>query len=451
MKSLYALVLAAGQGSRMKSSTPKVLHPVSGRPMLEHVLNAVKALKPVETAVVLGVGRVAVKTALHARGWNRLQYVVQNEPKGSGHAVLRARSFLRGKKGALLVAYGDTPLLTSETLGSLCRAHAQSKNAVTFLAMEPVSPAGYGRMVVDAGGWLEKIVEEKDATADEKKIRLVNSGVACWDIERLLQVLPKLRPNNAKHEYYLTDAAGLLSEAGHRVGVITAADAMETHGINTRVDLAECEARWRHKILEKWMRAGVTIVDPATTFIDDAAELSADSRILPGSIIQGHSRIASGCEIGPYSIIEDAIVHEGAKVGPFARLRPGSVIGKNARVGNFVETKKTTLGESSKVNHLTYLGDAKIGRRVNIGAGTITCNYDGFTKSETVIEDDVFVGSNTNLVAPVKVGRGATIGAGSTITKDVRANALAITRSPQFQKDGWAAAFRAKHKKGPHA
>jgi bifunctional UDP-N-acetylglucosamine pyrophosphorylase / glucosamine-1-phosphate N-acetyltransferase len=451
VKSFFVLVLAAGQGSRMKSATPKVLHPVAGRPLLDHVLRAVKALKPKEIGVVLGVGRARVQSALSDMGWENLRYSVQKQPKGSGHAVLMARAWLRNKRGSLLVVYGDTPLLTPETLSQLRRAHEKSGDAATFLAMELDNPTGYGRMMVDPSGALMRIVEEKDAAPREKQIKLVNSGVACWDIKALLQALPKLRPNNAKREYYLTDAARLLREAGHRVGVFKAGDPLETHGINTRVDLAECEAIARRRVLEKWMLAGVTIVDPATTYIDAQAVLAPDCRIWQGSMIQGASRIGTACEIGPYTIIENAEVRDGAKVGPFARLRPGSVIGKNAHVGNFVETKKVTMGEGSKANHLTYLGDAKIGAGVNIGAGTITCNYDGFHKYQTTIEDDVFVGSNTNLVAPIRVGRGAIVGAGSTLTKDVPPQALAIARAPQIVKKQGAAILRARKKKERHA
>jgi bifunctional UDP-N-acetylglucosamine pyrophosphorylase/glucosamine-1-phosphate N-acetyltransferase len=447
MKPLYVLVLAAGQGSRMKSATPKVLHAVAGRPLLEHVLRASSALKPKEIGVVLGVGRDQVQEALEKRGWTKLHIAIQRDPKGSGHAVMMARSWLESKKGTLLVVYGDTPLLSAETLQKLVDAHAASGDAATFLAMDIPNPAGYGRMILAGDGSLERIVEDKDATPAEKKVTLVNSGVACWDIALLAKMLPKIKNNNAKREYYLTDAAGLLREAGHRVGVMTAGDPDETHGINTRVDLAEVEQIFRRQILRKWMLAGVTIVDPATTYVDAEAELAGDCVLWPGTIIQGPSKIATGCEIGPYSIVESADVAEGAKVGPFARLRPGSKIGRNARVGNFVETKKVTLGDGSKVNHLTYLGDAQVGKGVNIGAGTITCNYDGFSKFGTIIEDGVFVGSNTNLVAPVRVGAGAIIGAGSTITKDISIDALAVARSRQIEKSGWAKSFRAKQPK----
>jgi len=449
MKPLYVLVLAAGQGTRMKSELPKVLHPVAGRPLLEHVLKTAGALKAKELAVVLGVGRELVQKELASRGWKKLHYVIQDKPRGSGHAVLVARSWLRPKRGSLLVVYGDTPLLTAQTLQRLVDHHMISGNAATFLAMDVADPSGYGRMLLDARGYLERIVEDKDATPQERAITLVNSGVACWDIQMLLAVLPRLKPNNAKHEYYLTDAAALLRQhLGGRVGVVRARNPDETQGINTRVDLARAETISRQRILEHWMREGVTIVDPASTYIDAEAVIHPDTRLWPGTIIQGASKIGSHCEIGPYSILENVVVKDGARVGPFTRLRPGSVIEGKARIGNFVEIKKSIIGEGSKVNHLTYIGDAQVGKNVNVGAGTITCNYDGFYKFPTRIEDDVFVGSNANLVAPVKLGRGAIVAAGSTITDDVEPNALVVARTRQVTKKGWAKEFRSKHQKG---
>jgi len=450
MKSLYVLILAAGQGTRMKSALPKVLHPVAGRPILEHVLKAAMALPSRELGVVLGVGRDKIQEELSARGWKKLHYIVQDKPHGSGHAVLMARSWLKPKRGSLLVVYGDTPLLTEKTLQRLVEHHMVSGNAATFLAMDAADPSGYGRMLLDAHGYLERIVEDKDATPQERMITLVNSGVACWDIQLLLAVLPRLKPNNAKHEYYLTDAAALLRNLGGRVGVVRAKNPDETHGINTRVDLARAEAISRQRILEYWMREGVTIVDPGSTYIDAEAVIQPDSRLWPGTFIQGATKIGTGCEIGPYTVLENAVVKDGARVGPFARLRPGAVVEEKARVGNFVEIKKSTIGRGSKVNHLTYIGDSEIGKDVNIGAGTITCNYDGFAKYKTFIDDGVFVGSNTNLVAPVRLGRGAIVGAGSTITRDVKAESLAVARSPQIEKAGWAKAFRSHQKKGNH-
>lgn len=430
----------------MKSASPKVLHPLAGRPLLEHVLRAVQALGPKGIGVVVGFGREQVKPALEKRGWEKLYYAVQSRPRGSGHAVRMAQPWFQAKRGSLLVVYGDTPLLTSSTLKRLVDQHAASGHAATFLAMDIPNPSGYGRMILDSQGLLERIAEEKDASPEERAITLVNSGVACWDIALLAKALPRLRPDNAKREYYLTDAAALLRGLGEKVGVVTASDPDETHGINTRVDLARAEALFRRRILEHWMREGVTIVDPATTYIDAEAALAPDCRLWPGTLIQGASRIGANCEIGPYTVIEDAIVKDGARVGPFARLRPGSIIEEDARVGNFVETKKAVIGRKSKVNHLSYIGDADVGRGVNIGAGTITCNYDGFSKHKTKIEDGVFVGSNANLVAPVRLARGAIVAAGSTVTRDVEANALALARCRQIVKKGWAAEFRRRNK-----
>lgn len=447
---LSVLVLAAGQGTRMKSALPKVLHELSGRPLLEHVLLTVKRLKPQGVGVILGHGRQQVEKTLRDRGWNDFRMIVQSVAKGSGHAVRMATSWLKTRGGSVLVVYGDTPLLTAETLKALVQAHAKSKDAATFLAMDVPQPAGYGRMVVGRDGSLQRIVEDRDATPQEKRITLVNTGVACWDVRKLLQVLPKIKPNNAKREYYLTDAVGLLRQAGHRVGVMTAGDWSETQGINNRVDLAEAERAQRRRITERWMREGVTIVDPETTFIDDRAVIAPDTRIWPGTVIQGASVIGANCEVGPYSVLEDATLKDNVKAGPFARLRPGTVLESGARVGNFVEIKKSRVGRGSKVNHLTYIGDTQMGDGVNIGAGTITCNYDGYKKSQTVLGDGVFVGSNTNLVAPVRVGAGTIIGAGSTITKDVESDALALERSKQTVIPGWARAFRKKQKRTSH-
>lgn len=431
----------------MKSEVPKVLHPVAGRPLLEHVLRAVEPLRARYIGVVLGTGRELVQKALSDRGWKKLYVAVQARPQGSGHAVMMAKSWLKSKQGALLVVYGDTPLLTTATLRRLVDHHVVSGNAATFLAMDLTDPSGYGRMVLNGGGFVERIVEDKDATPEERAITLVNSGVACWDIQKLLAVLSRIQPNNAKREYYLTDAVGLLRGLGEQVGVVRAQDANETHGVNNRVDLARAEALYRKRILDHWMHEGVTIIDPETTYIDAEAILAADSRVWPGTIITGASRIGAHCELGPYSIIEQAVVKDGARVGPFARVRPGTVVEKGARIGNFVEVKKSVIGEGSKVNHLTYIGDSLVGKDVNIGAGTITCNYDGFEKFQTRLDDGVFVGSNTNLVAPVHVGKGAVIAAGSTITNDVEADALALARSRQVNKSGWAKEFRKKRQK----
>lgn len=448
MTGLSILVLAAGQGTRMKSALPKVLHPLSGKPLLSHVLDTATALKPKAIGVVVGVGREQVKQTISQNGRNGLSYIVQDQPKGSGHAVLKALPWLRRQKGTLLVVYGDTPLLTAETLKQLVDAHAASGNAATFLAMDVPDPSGYGRMILRGADQLDRIVEDKDASAEEKRVTLVNSGVACWDIEKLTRVLPQLRPNNAKHEYYLTDAVALLRGEHHPVGVVTAANPSETQGINTRVDLAHAEAVCRQRILEHWMRQGVTIVDPSTTYIDASVVLKADTRIWPGSMIRGSSRVGTGCEIGPYTIIEDAVVHDGAKVGPFARLRPGTVIEDNVHIGNFVEVKKSRMRKGSKANHLTYIGDAVVGERTNVGAGTITCNYDGVSKFPTTIDADVFIGSNTNLVAPVHVGKGAMIAAGSTITENIPPDTLAVARSRQVMKHHWVKAWFRKRKRG---
>jgi bifunctional UDP-N-acetylglucosamine pyrophosphorylase/glucosamine-1-phosphate N-acetyltransferase len=443
---LFVLVLAAGKGTRMKSSVPKVLHEVAGRSLLEYVLSAARKLRPAEIGVVLGEGRDQVQKSLLEHGWKKITFITQKEQLGTGHAVMQARSWLKKKKGVLLVVYGDTPLLTAESLKKLLEHHASAANAATFLAMDIPDPFGYGRIMLDESGLISRIVEEKDAAVQEKKITLVNSGVACWNVERLLPVLSRLRADNAKKEYYLTDAAMLLRRDGHPVGVAVTSDPEETHGVNSRVDLARAEKLCRRRINACFMLQGVTMQDPESAFIDIQAAIEPDTRIGPGVVIKGNSKIGPGCDIRAYSIIEDSVVKAGAKIGPFAHLRAGSFIEEDAHIGNFVETKKTRVGRGSKANHLTYLGDTKLGEGVNIGAGTITCNYDGFLKSKTVLEDDVFVGSNSNLVAPVRVGRGAIIGAGSTITENVPPDSLALERAVQVTKREWAARYRKKRK-----
>jgi bifunctional UDP-N-acetylglucosamine pyrophosphorylase/glucosamine-1-phosphate N-acetyltransferase len=445
---LTVLVLAAGGGTRMKSALPKVLHRLSGKPLLEHVLTTIRALQPKDIGVIVGVGREQVKQTLTENGWTKVSFIVQAQPKGSGHAVLQARPWLKSKKGTLLVVYGDTPLLTPKTLGDLVKAHADSGNAATFLAMDLPDPSGYGRMIIRGTNQLDRIVEHRDANEAEKRVTLVNSGVACWDIRLLCEVLPELKPNNVKHEYYLTDAVALLRARHHPVGVVTVQDPNETHGINTRIDLAETETILRRRILDHWMREGVTMMDPATTYIEADARLEPDTRLWPGTVIRGESRIGTGCEIGPFTIIEGCVIKDGARVGPFARLRPGTVIEENVHVGNFVEVKKSRLRKGSKANHLTYIGDADIGERVNVGAGTITCNYDGIAKYPTRVDDDVFIGSNSNLVAPVHIGRGAMIAAGSTITDDVPADGLGVARSRQMVKKNWVKSWFKTKKRG---
>jgi bifunctional UDP-N-acetylglucosamine pyrophosphorylase/glucosamine-1-phosphate N-acetyltransferase len=432
----------------MKSRLPKVLHPIAGRPLVEHVLTTAAALHPKGIGVIVGVGREQVKQTLQANGWKRVDFIVQDKPKGSGHAVLKARSWLRRKKGTVLVLYGDAPLIKASTLKQLLDTHAATGHAATFLAMDLPNPSGYGRMILNGDGTLQRIVEDRDAQEAERRVTLVNSGVACWDSALLLKVLPQLRPTNAKHEYYLTDAVALLRARDQRVGVVTVQDPAETLGVNTRVDLANVENIQRQRILERWMQEGVTIVDPATTYIDANAVLQADSRLWPGTVIQGPCRIGSRCEIGPYTVIESSTVRDGAKIGPFAHLRPGSVIEEDAHIGNFVEIKKSRMGKGSKANHLSYIGDAQVGSRSNVGAGTITCNYDGIAKHETVIGEDVFIGSNTNLVAPVRVGQGAMIAAGSTITENVPADGLAVARSRQVLRKNWVKSWFRARKRG---
>jgi bifunctional UDP-N-acetylglucosamine pyrophosphorylase/glucosamine-1-phosphate N-acetyltransferase len=448
---LSVLVLAAGEGTRMKSSLPKVLHLLAGRSLLEHVLASVQGLHPKAVGIVVGIGKEQVRQRLHEGGWKRLELITQHRPRGSGHAVMQAAAWLRRHRGTLLIVYGDTPLLTTATLQALVDQHRSSGHAATFLGMELRDPSGYGRMIVGSDGLLERIMEDRDASEDERAVTFVNSGVACWEADALLDVLPQLQPNNVKKEYYLTDAVALLRQRQRPVGVARAPDPCETQGVNTRSELAQVGRLYRQRLLEQWMQAGVTVVDPETTYLDWNVALKPDTTLWPGTVIQGPSQIGAHCQIGPYTTIESSVVKDGACVGPFAHIRPGSLIEEGAHIGNFVEVKKSRIGKGSKANHLTYLGDARVGSRVNVGAGTITCNYDGFAKHQTVIADDVFIGSNSNLVAPIRLGRGALIAAGSTITEDVPADSLGIARSPQESKAGWAEAWRRRMRASPRA
>lgn len=431
----------------MKSDLPKVLHPIAGRPMVEHVLSQVTRLKPQKVAVVVGVQAERIRQALMENGWNHLTYIRQSRPLGSGHAVREALPWLRRQDDAVLVLYGDAPLLKASTLQELISAHKASGNAATFLTMDLACPTGYGRIQLDPEGFVERIIEERDATPEERLITLVNSGVACWQARALAGALPLLANQNAKKEYYLTDAAALLRQRGHRVGLVRCAHPEEATGVNTRVELATAEGVMRQRILQRWMEEGVTIQDPATTRIESEVVIGRDTLLLPGTILEGRTRIGKGCRIGPYVVLESSTVEDGARVGPFAHIRPGSVIRRNARVGNFVELKNARLGAGARANHLTYLGDAEIGAETNVGAGTITCNYDGYSKHRTTIGRKVFVGSDVSLVAPVRVGEGAVIAAGSTITEDVPPGALAIARERQLNKTGWVAKWKSRQSK----
>lgn len=448
----YVVILAAGQGTRMKSGLAKVLHPVAGRTMVEHVLRAAAALSPATTTLVVGHQAEAVQARL--KGLPGLQFVVQEPQRGTAHAVQQAEPLLKGRTGTLVLLSGDVPLLAPATLQRLLQAHCAAGAAATVVTAVVDRPYGYGR-VVRTGGRIARIVEERDASPAERQIHEINSGIYAFDLAPLFDALRAIASKNAQGEYYLTDLIAIYRRRKLPVGTFTVDNPTEIRGVNSRTELAEVSTIVRQNKNEELMAAGVTIVDPATTYIDPDVEVGADTVIQPGVVIEGQSRIGSACEIQAYVRISDsqigdrvtinnfclivgARVADGASVGPFAHLRPETEIGQGAKVGNFVELKKTTLGSGSKANHLSYLGDATIGANVNVGAGTITCNYDGEKKHQTVIEDGAFIGSDTQLIAPVRVGKGAYVGAGSSITEDVPAGALAIARGRQANKEGWA-------------
>lgn len=446
---LAAVILAAGKGTRMKSELPKVLHPLGGQPLLGHVLDALAAL-PVEKTVVVaghGLGQVAAYVG------ERAQVVCQEQQLGTAHALLMAGSALEGFAGDILVLCGDTPLLRPGTLEQLVREHRRQQAAATVLTALLEDPTGYGRVIREADGRVSRIVEQKDATPAEQAVREINTGLYCLRSAGLFAVLKEIRPANAQGEYYLTDIIGLYAQRGEKVAALACADPAEVAGINDRWQLAQAERVFRLRRLAELARDGVTVLDPEHTYIEVDVTVGPDTVLLPGTYLARGTRIGRGCTIGPhsylraavlgdgvqvrYSVVEESRLESGCTVGPFAYIRPGCHLAEQVKVGDFVELKKVAVGPGSKIPHLSYIGDATLGSGVNIGAGTITCNYDGKNKWPTVVEDGAFIGSNTNLVAPVTVGAGAVTGAGSTITKDVPAGALAVERAKQKIVPDW--------------
>ena len=460
---LAVVIMAAGKGTRLKSQRPKVLHEIGGKPLLAHVIAAAcKIVAPSEIFVVIGHQAEKVRAAVAASG---VGFVEQTEQLGTGHAIQCARDAVKGYEN-ILVLSGDVPLIRPETIEQLWQFHQAQKAAMTILTAAPIDPTGYGRIVRKASNSseVEAIVEQKALSAEQQKIGEINSGIYAFQTAPLLAHLDKLTANNANKEIILTDMAGLLGAAGERVVGVQAAEAIEVLGANTIAELVALDATLRLKTANRLMAAGVTIFRPETCVIDAEVEVAADTVIEPFVQLLGTTRIGGNCLIRSYTVVEncalgdgvlvrqscvltDSSVANGAKIGPFAHLRPGSEIGEDAHVGNFVETKKTKLGKGAKANHLTYLGDAEVGAGSNIGAGTITCNYDGVNKHKTLIGKDAFIGSDSTLVAPVEVGDGAYVGAGSCITKDVPADSLAVSRARQIVKEGWAAARRALRQK----
>jgi bifunctional UDP-N-acetylglucosamine pyrophosphorylase/glucosamine-1-phosphate N-acetyltransferase len=432
-----AVVLAAGKSTRMKTELSKVLHKLAGRPLIDHVLANLAPLACERIVVVIGPGMEGITAAVapHATA-------IQTAPLGTGHAVLAARTALQGFSGDVLIVYGDCPFIASATIGKLlARRRAADHPAVVVLGMRPADPAQYGRLIVGDGGMLEAIVEDRDANAEQRAITLCNSGVMAIDGKRLFAMLDRVGNANAKGEYYLTDIVAIARADGAACAVVEA-PADELIGINSRAELAAAEAILQNRLRAQAMEDGATLTDPQTVFLSFDTRLGRDVVVGPNVVFGPGVEVADGAEIKAFCHLEGAKVAAGAAIGPFARLRPGTVVGERARIGNFVEAKNATLGPGAKANHLTYLGDAVVGAGANVGAGTITANYDGFNKHKTEIGAEASIGSNSVLVAPVKVGRGAIVGAGSVITQSVSADALALGRGRQTEKPGWAAKFR---------
>ncbi|GFO54152.1 bifunctional protein GlmU [Geomonas sp. Red276] len=453
MAKLSAVVLAAGMGTRMKSALVKVMHPLAGAPMIAWPVAA--AFEAGVGSAVLVVGHQQEKVRDYfAQGEKEVSFAVQAEQLGTGHAVRCAMPHLSAGTDTVLILCGDTPLLTAATLGAMVKVHQASGATLTVMTARFAEPFGYGRVLKGDDGSVTAIVEEKDASDEERRIQEVNAGVYCVDRAFLAEAVEKLDANNAQGEYYLTDVIKQAAGQGRKCLSYTVADPAEISGVNDRVQLAESARILRGRINRELMVSGVTMIDPAAVYIDRGVRVGRDTVIHPGVTITGKTVIGEGCEIGQGavissssigdgsvikagSVIEEGLLHEEVQIGPMAHLRPGCELMAKVKIGNFVETKKIVMGKGSKASHLTYLGDATIGAGVNIGCGTITCNYDGVKKHHTTIEDDVFVGSDVQLVAPVKVGRNSLIAAGTTVTVDVPPDSLAISRTPQVNKEGW--------------
>ena len=456
LSDIHVVVLAAGKGTRMKSAIPKVLHRAAGLPLIGHVLRAAASLAPRSIVVVVGHEAEQLRAALSKR--LGLAFAVQEPQLGTGHALLQAEPMIGQAQGTLVLLSGDAPLIGAATLAALVGRHVERRAAATVLTAVVDRPDGYGRIVREHGT-IASIVEHKDASDREREIREINSGIYAFDIAPLFGALREIGSSNAQGEYYLPDLVRIYRSRGLTVETVTVADSREILGVNSRKELAEVGAILRTTKLDALMAAGVTIVDPSTTFIEPDVTIGADTIIHPGVYLEGQTRIGSGCEIhsgvrvidtsiddrvviNNFCVIENSHISSGASVVRSRRLRPESKVGEDAHVGNFVELKKTTFGRGSKAGHLAYLGDSTIGENVNIGAGTITCNYDGVAKHPTVIEDGAFIGSDSQLIAPVRVGRGSYVAAGSSITKDVPPDTLAIARSKQTNKEGWVSRTR---------
>lgn len=452
-----AVILAAGEGTRMKSDLPKILHKISGRPMIAYVADAVKDA---------GINRVLVvvnqKLEELSAQVGKAQIVIQKEQLGTAHALQKAEPYLRDFTGTVMVLCGDTPLISPATMRDMAIYHQKTGAAATVLTVTMKNPRSYGRIVRKEGS-IERIVEEKDASAEERKIREVNTGTYCFDKEKLFLSLPKIQRENRQREFYLTDVVETLRNEGEKIASYEASEEDEVMGVNTCKELAEAERLMRLRIIEKWMAKGVTFIDPASSFVGGEVKIGKDTTVYPYTFLEGKTTIGARCVIGPsvrlidsrigkeveiqYAVVRDSTVEDRASLGPFCSLRAGARIKRGSKVGSFVEIKKSEIGEGSKIPHLSYVGDAVIGKNVNVGAGTVTCNYDGVKKNRTVIEDDVFVGSDTMLIAPVRIGKGAVTGAGSVITKNVPPYSLGLERSEQKNIEGWTKKKKQDRKK----
>ncbi|MEY8000846.1 bifunctional UDP-N-acetylglucosamine diphosphorylase/glucosamine-1-phosphate N-acetyltransferase GlmU [Clostridium sp. Mt-5] len=444
-----AIILAAGEGKRMKSSTPKVLHKICGREMVNIVIDVVKKAQIEDINVVIGNGAERVKTVTESRN---VKYSFQDRQLGTGHAVLCADDFLRHKEGTVVIFTGDSPLIKATTIKNMLSFHNNGKYKATILTSIVNDPTGYGRIIREKNGEVLKIVEHKDCSAEELKVNEINSGMYCFHIKSLVESLNKLRNDNAQGEYYLTDIIEILKSNGEKIGALPV-NFEEVMGVNSRTQLSEAEKVMRNRINRIHMENGITLIDPDTTYIGLDVTIGKDTIIYPGNVLQGDTTIGENCILYPNSRIKDSLIDnnvtvqssvileskigESVTIGPFAYIRPESVIGKSVKIGDFVEIKKSTIGDKTKVSHLTYIGDAKVGKGCNFGCGTVVVNYDGKVKNKTLIGDNSFIGCNTNLVSPVKVNDDTYIAAGSTITEEVPEGSLAIARAKQVNKEGW--------------
>lgn len=455
-QNVYAVILAAGKGTRMKSNKHKGLHPICGKPIIDHIINQLKKLQTEKTILVVGHQGDALKEHLNGQA----DFAEQEVQLGTAHAVMQAGPLLEKEDGITLVLNGDHPLFTAETFLKLIEKHRETKATATVLTAIMDDPAGYGRVIRQANGQVDRIVEHKDATDAERQIHEVNTGTYCFDNQKLFSALSMVNNDNAQGEYYLPDVLSVLREQGEAISAEIIGDVQESFGVNDRIQLAEASKIIRERLLREHMRNGVTIVDPANTYIETDVKIGADTVIEPGVFLRGNTVIGENCTIGPqadlkdvkvenntnirYAVIEESVIGEEAKVGPYVLIRPQTELGNKTKVGCFIDLKKAKIDEGTKISHLAYVGDAEVGKKVNIGCGVITVNYDGVNKYKTVIKDEAFVGCNVNLVAPVTVEHKAYVAAGSTITKDVPMKALAIARERQTNRPDYVEKLKAK-------